>query len=56
MYVESMRGYAAAISYVDEQLGKVLDTLDELNLWNNVTVVLTSDHGKCFHFLCSSLV
>ena len=45
MYAESMQGYSAAVSYVDAQLGKVLDALDEGNLWNNVTVVLTSDHG-----------
>ena len=32
MYVESQRGYAAAITYVDEQLGKLLDVLDELQV------------------------
>jgi iduronate 2-sulfatase len=45
MYVESMQGYAAAVTFVDEQLGRVLDVLDELNLWETLTVVLTADHG-----------
>ena len=31
---ELMMGYAAGISFVDSQLGRVLDTLDELSLWN----------------------
>lgn len=45
MYTEIMWGYAAAVSFLDVQLGRILDTLDRLNLWNNITVVLTSDHG-----------
>ena len=34
------------VSWVDSQVGRLLDVLDELDLWNDVTVVLTSDHGK----------
>ena len=45
MYTEMMWGYSAAISFVDYQLGRVLDVLDELDLWKNLTIVLTSDHG-----------
>jgi len=45
MYVESMQGYAAAVSFADAQLGRVLDAMDELDLWKNTTVVLTADHG-----------
>jgi iduronate 2-sulfatase len=45
MYNELMIGYAAAVTYVDKQLGRVLDVLDELQLWDNLTVVLTADHG-----------
>jgi iduronate 2-sulfatase len=41
------RGYYAAISYVDAQIGKVLDELDRLGLRENTIVVLWSDHG--FH-------
>ena len=42
---EYIRGYLAAISYVDAQVGKVLDCLDELMLDKNTIVVLMSDHG-----------
>ena len=45
LYQEMMWGYAAAVTFVDKQLGRILDVLDELNLWNNLTVVLTADHG-----------
>eukprot|EP01041_Mallomonas_annulata_P003872 gene3872-7730_t len=42
---ELMLGYASAITFVDAQLGRILDVLDELSLWSNLTVVVTSDHG-----------
>jgi len=45
MHQELMWGYSAAISFVDTQLGRLLDAVDELKLWNNLTVVLTADHG-----------
>lgn len=38
-------GYSAAITYLDDQLGRLLDALDELDLWKSIIVVLTSDHG-----------
>ena len=40
-------GYYAAISYLDAQVGKVLDELDRLGLRNSTIVVFWSDHG--FH-------
>ncbi len=40
-------GYYAATSYVDAQIGKVLDELDRLGLREKTVVVLWSDHG--FH-------
>ena len=40
-----MWGYSAAVTFLDAQLGRVLDVLDELSLWDNLTVVLTADHG-----------
>jgi iduronate 2-sulfatase len=45
MYTENMWGYSAAVTYVDYQLGRILDVLDELDLWKNLTIVLTADHG-----------
>jgi iduronate 2-sulfatase len=38
-------GYYACVSYVDAQLGKVMKTLDELDLRKNTIVLLMSDHG-----------
>eukprot|EP01041_Mallomonas_annulata_P003383 gene3383-6712_t len=44
-HMELMWGYLAGISFLDAQLGRVLDTLDELQLWNTSIIVFTSDHG-----------
>ncbi|MDA0349132.1 MAG: sulfatase [Verrucomicrobia bacterium] len=45
-YVRILRhAYCAAVSYVDAQVGKVLDELDRLNLSENTIVVLWGDHG-----------
>jgi iduronate 2-sulfatase len=41
------QGYYAAVSYVDAQVGKVLDALEALNLNEDTLVVFWSDHG--FH-------
>lgn len=38
-------GYYASISYMDAQVGKVLDELDRLDLRKNTIVVLWGDHG-----------
>jgi iduronate 2-sulfatase len=38
-------GYYASVSYVDAQVGRLLDTLDELGLTENTIVVLWGDHG-----------
>lgn len=45
MHDELMMSYCGGVSYLDFQLGRILDVLDELKLWNNLTVVLSSDHG-----------
>jgi arylsulfatase A-like enzyme len=36
---------AALISMCDAWLGKLLDTMDELNLWDDTLFILCSDHG-----------
>ncbi len=38
-------GYAACVSYVDAQIGRLLDELDALGIRDNTIVVLWSDHG-----------
>ena len=38
-------GYYACVSYVDAQIGRVLDELDRLNLADETIVVLWGDHG-----------
>lgn len=42
---ELRQAYYACISYVDAQVGKVLDELDKLGLADNTIVVLWGDHG-----------
>lgn len=42
---EMHHGHLAAISYLDTQVGKVLDELDQLGLRDNTIIVFWSDHG-----------
>lgn len=42
---ECMLAYYAAISFVDAQIGRVLDSLDRLGLRDNTIVVFWSDNG-----------
>ncbi|WP_242521416.1 sulfatase [Tamlana sp. s12] len=37
--------YLACISYVDAQIGKMIDALDEMGVRDNTIIVLWSDHG-----------
>ena len=38
-------GYYASVSYVDAQMGRVMQALNEMDLRENTMVVLMSDHG-----------
>ena len=40
-----LEAYYASISYMDAQVGRVLDALDELGLRENTIVIFSSDHG-----------
>lgn len=40
-----LEAYYASISYMDAQVGRILDTLDELGLRENTIVIFSSDHG-----------
>ncbi len=40
-----LQAYLACVSFVDEQIGKVIDGLENSKFANNTIVILTSDHG-----------
>jgi len=42
---EAVRAYYASISFVDAQVGRILEALDRLNLRQNTIIVFMSDHG-----------
>ena len=42
---EAIHAYYATISFMDAQVGRVLDTLDELGLKDNTIILFSSDHG-----------
>lgn len=44
---ELIHGYMACVSYIDAQIGKLLDELEKRNILDNTVIVLWGDHG--FH-------
>jgi uncharacterized sulfatase len=41
----AIRAYYASITYMDKQVGRVVDALDQLHLSENTIVILWGDHG-----------
>ena len=42
---DALQGYYASISFMDAQVGRVVDALDRLGLAESTIIVFTSDHG-----------
>ena len=42
---EVRANYMALIKFCDEQLGRLLDYLDKYNMWDEVSLIMTTDHG-----------
>ena len=42
---QALSAYYASVTYMDEQVGRLLDALDRLKLRDNTVVIFTSDHG-----------
>lgn len=43
--LEFKRAYHACVSFADAQIGRVMDALDRLKLWESTIVILIGDHG-----------
>lgn len=42
---QTVAAYYASVTFMDEQVGRLLETLDRLDLRKNTVVIFTSDHG-----------
>ena len=39
--------YAALLEFCDHSLGRILDAMDELDLWKDTLLIVNTDHGFC---------
>lgn len=47
---ELLKGYFAAVTVMDENIGRIIAKLEELNLWEKTLLVFSSDNGfSCGH-------
>lgn len=45
LHRQALAAYYASVTFVDTQVGHILEALTRLKLWDNTVVALTSDHG-----------
>jgi len=45
-YIMAM--YDGDINYVDDQLGKIFEKLNQMGIYDNTIIILTADHGEAF--------
>ncbi|WP_407267896.1 sulfatase [Radiobacillus sp. PE A8.2] len=45
-YEKLVNGYDGAINFMDEQIGRILETLKKLEIDDEVTFVISADHGE----------
>lgn len=45
LQLKILQAYAACVSYVDAQIGRLLDELEASERWSNTVIILFSDHG-----------
>jgi len=43
-----MAVYDGGINYVDDQLGKIFEKLNQLGIYENTIIIITADHGEAF--------
>lgn len=39
-------GYDCGVSYMDSHIGKIFDSLKQIGVWDDLAIVITSDHGE----------